>query len=69
MTKNALPTSAKFRQARDDLPAELRPVYDDMVTDYSWCTQSRYGRGYVAYQVLAEMVRMGWRPTHDRVVG
>ena len=58
-----LPKSPKFLEARESLPEELRPVYDEIVTDYSWCTIKRYGRGYVAYAVLAEMVSMGWRPT------
>jgi len=25
-------------------------------------TEKRYGRGYVAYTVLADLVRDGWRP-------
>jgi hypothetical protein len=56
-----LPKSPKFREARESLPPTLRPVYDEMVRDYSWCTTKSFGRGYVAYAVLAEMVRMGWR--------
>jgi hypothetical protein len=54
-----LPRSPKFLEARLSLPEELRPIYDQMVADYSWCTTKSYGRGYVAYAVLAEMVRMG----------
>ena len=60
-----LPQSPKFREARESLPPELQSVYDEMVRDYSWCTTKSFGRGYVAYAVLAEMVRMGWRPTHE----
>jgi hypothetical protein len=59
----ALPQSAKFLEARHSLPDELRPIYDEMVADYSWCTTKNYGRGYVAYSVLADMVRAGWRPS------
>lgn len=58
-----LPQSPKFLEARAGLPEELRPIYDEMVADYSWYTTKQYGRGYVAYAVLAEMVRAGWRPS------
>lgn len=60
---SGLPQSPKFLEARDGLPEELRPIYDEMVTDYSWYTTKHYGRGYVAYSVLAELVRAGWRPS------
>jgi hypothetical protein len=62
---DGLPNSPKFHEAREGLPEELRGVYDQMVADYSWCTAAKYGRGYVAYAVLADMVRMGWRPTES----
>jgi hypothetical protein len=58
-----LPRSPKFLEARDSLPEQLRPIYDEMVTDYVWYTTKSFGRGYVAYAVLAELVRAGWRPT------
>ena len=62
-TRSGLPDSPKFREARASLSPELRPIYDEMVRDYSWRTTKSFGRGYVAYAVLAEMVHMGWRPT------
>lgn len=61
-----LPNSPKFMEARESLPETLRPIYDEMVADYSWFTTKKFGRGYVAYGVLAEMVRGGWRPTEHR---
>lgn len=64
-----LPSSPRFREAREGLPEELRPVYDEMVADYSWLTTKTFGRGYVAYAVLAEMVRIGWRPTKQALEG
>lgn len=47
--------------ARNGLPEELRPIYDEMLADYRFATIKRYGRGYVAYEVIAELVRIGWR--------
>jgi len=65
-TQSGLPQSPKFLEARESLPPELQPIYDEIVTDYSWCTTKSYGRGYVAYAVLAEMVRLGWHPTSSQ---
>jgi hypothetical protein len=57
------PRSEKDLEARDSLPEELRAVYDELVDDYRWATVKRYGTGYVAYSVLADVIRAGWRPT------
>jgi len=54
--------TAKQKEARDSLPEELRPLYDELVADYKFATFKRHGRGYVAYMVLADLVRVGWRP-------
>ncbi len=54
--------SEKYQAARDSLREELREVYRQMVLDYVFHTTRRYGRGYVAYEVLADMIREGWRP-------
>jgi hypothetical protein len=58
-------TTEKSKQAEAKLPADLRPVYQHMVRDYEFLTMHHFGRGYVAYSVLAEMVLAGWRPTAD----
>ena len=57
--------SPKSREAEAALPEDLRPVYRRMVQDYEFLTHVKYGRGYVAYEVLAEMVLAGWRPSGE----
>lgn len=57
--------SEKFVEARNSLPEKQRGVYDRLVDEYHFATVQRYGTGYVAYPVLAELVRSGWRPTAD----
>jgi hypothetical protein len=47
--------------ARDSLPNELRPIYDQLVEDYRFCASSRYGAGWVAYHIIADLVKMGWK--------
>jgi len=53
--------SKKSKDAEAGLPNELRDVYRQMVEQYEFLTSVKYGRGYVAYKVLAEMVLAGWR--------
>jgi hypothetical protein len=53
--------SEKYVKERVSLPVELRPVYEDIVEHYAFHTQRLFGRGYVAYEVLASLVRDGWR--------
>lgn len=55
--------SLKKQEARESLPAELQPIYNELVKDYRWATSRRYGSGYVAYSMLADLVRAGWRPS------
>jgi len=59
------PPSPKFLAARDRLPDDLKPVYEQFVDEYHFQTIRRFGRGYVAYQVLADLVLMGWRPSGE----
>lgn len=55
--------SPKSVKARNTLPEELRPIYDQMVEEYSFYALKHYGRAWVAYMVIADLVRDGWRPS------
>ncbi len=57
--------SAKFLESRDRLPEDLRPIYEQLVEEYRFRTTVHYRQGYVAYQVLADLVLMGWRPAGE----
>ena len=57
--------SEKPKEAESKLPPELRAVYRELVQNYEFLTQIRYGKRYVAYEVLAQMVLAGWRPSAD----
>ena len=59
---NANRTSPKFLEARETLPDKLQPIYDQLVDEYAYFTAVHFGRGYVAYRVLASLVQQGWRP-------
>lgn len=55
-------TSQKSLVAESRLPDEIKPVYRRFVEEYAFLTKLRYGRGYVAYEVIADLVLAGWRP-------
>lgn len=53
--------SEKQIEARNSLPEELIPIFDDFVADYKYAATMRHGRPYISYIVLADMIRAGWR--------
>ena len=55
------PRSPKHEEARNTLPDELQPIFEEFVDDYKYCASMRHGRPYISYIVLADMVRAGWR--------
>jgi len=57
--------SAKSQAVENALPEELQPTYRRMVQEYEFLTHVRYGRGYVAYEILGQMVLSGWRPSAE----
>lgn len=52
--------SPKYLEAKKSLPNELHDTYDKLVSDYYFYTVKNYGKGYVAYKVLADLIREGW---------
>jgi len=55
--------SDKYQKAKAALPARLHGAYEELVGQYSFHTTRLFGRGYVAYEVLAALVLGGWRPS------
>jgi hypothetical protein len=53
--------SEKQIEARNSLPDELKPIFDEFVADYKYAATMRHGRPYISYIVLADMIRAGWR--------
>lgn len=53
----------KYLIARNSLPESLWPIYKDLVEQYKFHALARYGRAWVAYEVIADLVSAGWRDT------
>jgi len=51
----------KYSAALTSLPEDLQPIYREMVEDYKFYALKRYGKAWVAYDVIADLVRAGWR--------
>jgi hypothetical protein len=58
-------TSDKYKESEARLPDDLKPVFRRLVEEYEYLTQLHFGRGYVAYQVLADLILAGWRPSAE----
>jgi hypothetical protein len=61
--------SEKYKEAEAILPEDLNPIFKRFVEEYEFLTMTHFGRGYVAYMVLADLVLAGWRPSADRMPG
>jgi hypothetical protein len=59
---DVLARGPKYLEALSSLPEQLRPVYKALVEEYKFHALTRYGRAWVAYDVIADLVRSGWRP-------
>lgn len=55
--------SGECKEPKASLPEELRGVCDKFVADFRHAATPRYGKPYVSYIVLADMVKAGWRCT------
>jgi len=58
--------SDKYVKAREKLPKELRDIYTQMVDEYAYNALLLYGKNWVAYDVIGELVRAGWRPSESK---
>ena len=63
MTKEKM--NPKMEKEFESLPNELKPIFKRIVDEYQYHCVLKYGRPFVSYAVLADLVRDGWRPTHD----
>ena len=59
---NFNPKSKKYLKAKEKLPEGLRDIYTQMVDEYAFHALQLYGRNWVAYDVIAELVLAGWQP-------
>lgn len=58
----------KYAVAMNSLPEELRPIYRALVEEYKFHALVRYGKAWVAYDVIADLVKSGWRPTNRPIL-
>ena len=50
-----------LQEVRDALPDDLKPVFDDLVTDYRASSFELVGQAFASYVILADLIRKGWR--------
>jgi hypothetical protein len=59
--------SKKYEEARDSLPPDLVPVFDDLVEQYKFFAMKHHSHPFVSYVVLADLILTGWRPTATEI--
>jgi hypothetical protein len=57
--------SAKYDAGRQRVPPELRNVFDELVEDYKLFGKRHYGTTLVSYEIIADLILNGWRPTGE----
>lgn len=60
-----IPKKSAKEEALDSLPQELHPVYFQLINEYQYHCVKLHGRALVSYKILADLIRDGWRPTHE----
>ena len=66
MAQDDLARSKKHEDGRQRVPAKLRPYFDEFVVDFRFASLKHYGTTMVSYEIIADLVLMGWRPPENR---
>jgi hypothetical protein len=62
---DSTPPKKKRDQIREELPEDLRPIFDQLVDEYKFYSFKIHGKEFVSYGILGELVKDGWRPVRD----
>jgi hypothetical protein len=57
------PTGLKREEAREALPEELRPTFDNLCNETLGWSQYYYSKNFISYSIIKELVRDGWTKT------
>ena len=58
--------SPKMEKELNELPKDLRALYKRIVLEYQYYCVVKHGHPWVSYAVLADLIKAGWRPTHEQ---
>ncbi|HXL69045.1 MAG TPA: hypothetical protein VN930_09805 [Xanthobacteraceae bacterium] len=61
MTTKTKSKSPKRMCAEATLPANLHASFDELVAEYEASAEIHVGKGWVNYNILADLVRAGWQ--------
>jgi hypothetical protein len=60
------PRSPKCEEVRSGLSQSECEAFDELVEDYRFFALKHHRGRFVSYQVLAELIRSGWRCARER---
>jgi hypothetical protein len=58
---SSVPRTVIYLEAESTVPAELRPIFLQLMAEYRFASLKHHGRAFASPKVIAELVRMGWR--------
>ena len=59
--KEKVKRSTKFLEAYQTLPSSCKAAFVQLVDDYQFAAHTGGGFPWVAYGIVAELVKVGWR--------
>jgi hypothetical protein len=55
--------SKSYEDAKSMLESHMHSTFDELVEDYKFYSVKCIGRMFVSYEILAELVKVGWQNT------
>jgi hypothetical protein len=59
------PKRLNKQEARESLPEEARPMFDQLCEDTLLWSNYYYGTSLISYSIIKELVECGWRKTQQ----
>jgi hypothetical protein len=60
-------SNTSYEDIRKSLPEDLRNIFEMIVEDYKYSAHLHYGKQFVSYVVLGDLIKAGWRRTAEEI--
>jgi len=56
-----------YQEIYDSLPEYLQIEFEHIVQDYRYASELHFGRKFVSYAILGDLIKAGWRRTAEEI--